>query len=280
MNKNKNIIKALWFAPLVFLLSACFEEPGTETFIKDTYIEFGEATTSGGVDLPKAYVRINDGLPKKDSIRINLVGAHRKSAINVNFEVLSTSTAVAGVHYEMISGNTVQIPANSSFGYIYFNVLVDNIDPGETWKIAFRLTGSDASDIKLSANYDEFTRGLRITCPLDLDDFVGTAEVVDPFWEETYDVSIVRDGNNLKVTGWFGLAGTNPITLTVNPTTGAISIARQVFVGSIAGFTYTNWATQGSGSFDPCDRKITLALQYSVDQGNFSGTWTTVATME
>lgn len=51
------------------------------------------------------------------TVRVNLVGAQRSTASEFTYTVNASSTAVAGTHYETLSG-TGTIPANSSFGFI------------------------------------------------------------------------------------------------------------------------------------------------------------------
>lgn len=282
MKKMKNykiLLQLLILSPLAFIFTACFDDPGTDVLLKGSFVEISEATTSGGLDLNKSYVRLNDGSFRRDSIRVNLVGRQKNSPVTVSYEILPTSTAVAGVHYQMVSTGSIQIPANSSFGYIYFNVFADEINTGETWKLAIRLTDVD-SGVKLSENYDQFTRGFRITCPLDLAVFSGAATMDDPFWEETYGVTVTRTGTQIQITGLLNQAGTNAVTLNVNETTRTATIARQVIVAAIAGYPYTNWAVQGNATIDPCEDMITFAVNFSVDQGNFSGTHALVMTMD
>lgn len=80
--------------------------------------------------------------------RVNLVGAHRSTPTTVNYTVLTTgTTAVAGTHYT--TGNSVVIPANSSFGEIVIQVL----NPGASATartLVLELTG--AADLSPSEN--------------------------------------------------------------------------------------------------------------------------------
>jgi hypothetical protein len=122
---------------------------------------YGRSTTSG------ATLSRTSGTVK---LRVNLVGAPRKSATVVNYNVITNyaligtppannSAAVAGTHYTNLPGN-VTIPADSSFGYVDVTIL----DPGPgtgTRELVLRLTGN--SDVKANRNYSVV--GLRISQP-------------------------------------------------------------------------------------------------------------------
>jgi hypothetical protein len=162
--KKVNIVLFVLFVGIMGLLQSCFEDPGTDIILEGTFVEIHEATTSGGLDLTKNYTRTLNGLSIRDSLRVNLVGPHRSSPVNVTFAVdANGTTAVADTHYKFITtGGTTSIPANSSYGYIKFEVLDDNFTPGQSVKLKISLTGTDAPDIKLSENYKTFTRTIRV----------------------------------------------------------------------------------------------------------------------
>jgi hypothetical protein len=101
-------------------------------------------------------------------LRVNLVGAPRKTATVVNYGAITNYTligtppanntaAVAGTHYTALSGS-VTIPADSSFGYVNVPIL----DPGAgtgTRELVLKLNGN--SDVKANRNYSVV--GLRIS---------------------------------------------------------------------------------------------------------------------
>jgi hypothetical protein len=104
------------------------------------------------------------------SLRVNLVGAPRKSATTVTYNAITNYTligtppanntaAVSGTHYTALSGS-VTIPADSSYGY----VIVPVLDPGPgtgTRELVLRLNGN--TDVKANRNYSVV--GLRISQP-------------------------------------------------------------------------------------------------------------------
>ena len=159
--KKNNLLQMALLLGISIVLYSCFSDPGTNILINGAFVEINEATTSTGLDITKTYKKTVNGLPVKDSIRVNLVGALRSSPVTVNFVIDPTSTAVAGTHYNLVTNSAVTIAANSSFAFIYFNVLDDNINSTESWKIKFGLTGADGG-IKLSTNYAAFTRTIKV----------------------------------------------------------------------------------------------------------------------
>jgi hypothetical protein len=143
-----------------FVFSSCYNESDINILFKSELVEINEATTVSGLAVTKIYTRVLNGVAVKDSIRVNLVGAQRANPVNVTFEIDAASTALAGIHYNLTTtGNSVQIPANSSFAFIYFQVLDDNIAPStSTVNLKFNLTGGDLTPSKL---YSTFTRRIR-----------------------------------------------------------------------------------------------------------------------
>lgn len=112
-----------------------------------------------------------------------------------------------------------------------------------------------------------------VVCPFDINDFVGSATIEDPdFWEATYPVTVTLEGSDTyKVAGWFEDPATY-ILVKVNPATLTATIAKRVYAATIPGFTYTNWAAEGTGVVDACNKEISLSVKNSVDQGSFSAT--------
>ncbi len=90
-------------------------------------------------------------------LRVNLIGAQKASATEVNYTVDPASTAVAGTHFTALPGK-VSIPPNSSFGFIDIMIL----NPGPTTgtkDLIITLTGG--TGVSVNTNYS--TVGLRIS---------------------------------------------------------------------------------------------------------------------
>mgnify|MGYP001806406996 CR=1 FL=1 len=248
----KKILKYLFSAGIIFLAASCYDDPGTEIIFDGLEIEINEATLAGGVIASKAYVRANDGIAKRDSIRINLAGAHQNSAVSVGFSLDASNTAVAGVHYNLLSTSPVEIPANSSFTYIYFEVLADNIEQGENWTLKFNLTSTTAGE--LSANYSSFTRGLQILCPFVRNNFLGSYSCLEPGYG-TYAVTFTADTdparpNSIVVNNFWDFGGVVRYEFSTNSSSPSVTLPTQSVV--MGGNTYTV-SQNGAASYNPCE---------------------------
>jgi hypothetical protein len=153
--------KIIVFGILSIALTSCFKDSGLDIILDKTYVEIDEATTVSGLAITKIYTRTLNGTGVKDSLRVNLVGAQRDVAVNVTFSIDAASTAVAGTDYTLTTtGGIVTIPAKSSYGYIKFLVLDDNIAPSTVTKnLKVILGGGD--NVQVSTNYGTFTRRIR-----------------------------------------------------------------------------------------------------------------------
>ena len=152
--------KLMLYGLLSLTLLSCFDDSGLDILFEDSFVEIDEATTSSGLAITKIYTRVINSAGIRDSLRVNLVGPQRSTDVSITFAVDASSTAVAGTHYQFITtGNSVVIPANSSYGYIKFFVLDDNIAPSTTTQnLRINLTGGD---VPASVNYSNFTRRIR-----------------------------------------------------------------------------------------------------------------------
>lgn len=245
---------------------SCFDDAGTDILLKGTFIEIQEATTSAGLSVSKSYERLNDGIAKKDSIRINLVGAQRSTPVTVNFAINSASTAVAGVHYTMVTtGTSVTIPANSSFAYIRFNVIADNIEPGEVWNLRFDLTGVDAGNVTISENYKTFTRQIRTLCPFNRANFLGNYSCVEPGYVGSPYVVVSTpgpDANSITITNFWDFGGV--VNYTFNPATNAVTLATQNVV--MGGVTYVV-SQNGTATYDACEYSFVVPYRVATTGG-------------
>ncbi|MEQ1586518.1 MAG: hypothetical protein ABL895_11610 [Cyclobacteriaceae bacterium] len=246
----KAIYKIFMFVGLLAFVSACFDDPGTDLLLDGAAVlEINEATTATGLDVSKSYNRVTDGLKIKDSIRVNLVGPQRSTPVSVTFTIDPSSTAVAGTHYNLITTNSVTIPANGSFGYIYFEVIDDSILPGEIWKLKFNLTGNDAN-ATISSKYGVFTRSIRTLCPFSRANFVGTYSTNEPGYG-TYNNTSVADGadaNTIVVSNFWDFGGT--VKYVFNPANNAVTLPTQDVV--MGGVTYVVAAGASAGTYDAC----------------------------
>lgn len=112
----------------------------------------------------------------------------------------------------------------------------------------------------------------KAVCALNIDEFVGTASIKDPFWVEgTYAAVIEKvDDTHLKIKNFAEFDG--DIIITINKSTHTVKVDKQVYDKNLAAWglaSYTNPAVAGKGDIDACNKKINLILDYTVDQGGF-----------
>jgi len=249
--KNLRTLKYTLLAAMLVILAACYEDPGTEILFNGTEIEIQEATTSAGKRVNKAYLRVTDGNSVRDSIRVNLVGAQRSTPVTVNFSIdAEVSTAIEGTHYNLITENSVEIPANSSFGYIYYEVIDDNIEQGEVWLVKFDITSTTQGQV--SVNYGTFTRGLQVLCPFDRANFLGTYNTLEPNYGTYTNVATAHPtiANAINIDNFWDFGGVVRYEFSTNSASPTVTLPNQnVTMGGVA---YTV-SQNGAASYDPCN---------------------------
>lgn len=245
----KSIYKLLMFIGLLAFVSACYDDQGADILLDNVAVlEIDEATTDTGLDISKSYNRVTDGNRIKDSIRVNLVGPQKNTSINVPFSIDPASTAVAGTHYAMITANSVTIPANSSFGFIYFEVIDDNILPDEIWKLKFSLIGNDAN-ATVSSQYGVFTRSIRTLCPFNRENFLATYST-DELGYGKYDNVVSADttnANGIVINNFWDFAGS--VKCILDPASNKVTVPTQNVV--MGGVTYVV-SSGAQGTYDAC----------------------------
>lgn len=84
------------------------------------------------------------------SVEVQLIGEQRNSALSVNFTVAGSSTAQAGVHYNIVTSSPVSLPANASTVDVVIELIPDNLEAGQTVRLDLNLQGGDG--VEASAN--------------------------------------------------------------------------------------------------------------------------------
>jgi hypothetical protein len=259
--KMKSICKLLMFIAVVAFVSACNDDPGADILLDNVgVLEISEATTATGLDISKSYDRVPDGNRIKDSIRVNLVGPQKNTPIKVPFSIDPASTAVAGTHYAMITTNSLTIPANSSFGFIYFEVIDDNILPGEIWKLKFSLTGNGAN-ATVSSQYGVFTRSISILCPFSRANFIGTYTTNEQGYG-TYDNVVTADtvnANGIIINNFWDFGGS--VNYVLDPISNKVTVPTQDVV--MGGVTYVV-STGAQGTYDACS--YSFVVPYKINR--------------
>lgn len=258
----KSIYKLFMFVGLLAFVSACYDDPGTDVLLDNVAVlEINEATTATGLDISKSYNRTTDGKRIKDSIRVNLVGPQRGTPINVTFAIDAASTAVAGTHYALITTGSVTIPANSSFGFIYFEIIDDNILPGEVWKLKFSITGNDGN-ATVSSKYGVFTRSIRTLCAFNRANFIGTYSTLEPGYG-TYDNTSIADptnANTIIINNFWDAQGS--VKYILDPASNKVTLPTQDVVMN-DGVTYVVSAG-AQGTYDACT--YSFVVPYKVNR--------------
>ncbi|MFM7859428.1 MAG: hypothetical protein ACKO96_47765, partial [Flammeovirgaceae bacterium] len=203
--------------------------------------------------------------PKKDSLRINLVGSQRSTPTTVDFAIDASSTAVVNLHYRLLTtGSSIQIPANSSFGFIYFEVLADNIQLGEVWTMKVNI--SNPSTGKVNPNYSSFTRGFQILCPFVRSNFVGTYSTLEPGYGTYTNTATAIAGtgneNSIQINNFWDFGGLvrydfnpNSATPTVTLPTQNVTMGGQIYVVS----------QNGPASYLPCSYGFTVPYRVALN---------------
>ncbi|MEQ8549189.1 MAG: hypothetical protein RIC03_14855 [Cyclobacteriaceae bacterium] len=159
----KRTIKFLPILMALFLLTGCFDDPGTDILFDDSFVELEAATTgSGGRDF--TFTRLNDGTTYSAGFMINRADASAAQAVNVTYEVDAASTAIDGIHYTS-AGTSVTIPAGEWTAELPFTILADGIEAGERLTIIVNLV---SADIPVNESFASAPHTIQISCPSDL----------------------------------------------------------------------------------------------------------------
>lgn len=160
---------------ICLLLNSCIKED-VKTFTGDPVVEFDATvfnSVTAGYTYPilvraAGYGRAVITTPAASAdpsitrtigtvkLRVNLVGAQRSSDEVITYRVMTEAVptapnilATSGTHYT--TGNTVTIPANSSFGEVTINILNTGISSTIPTEVHLELVGGP--NVKASANY-------------------------------------------------------------------------------------------------------------------------------
>jgi hypothetical protein len=84
------------------------------------------------------------------SVEVQLIGAQRTAALSVSYSVAGTSTAQAGVHYNIVTSSPVNLPANASTVDVVIELIPGSLNAGQTVRLDLNLQGG--GDVEASAN--------------------------------------------------------------------------------------------------------------------------------
>jgi hypothetical protein len=161
--------------------------------------------------------------------------------------------------------------------------------PGETYVIYNQVITKDGRsfdvantlpDLATVAQYNlRLTWNAVVVCPFVPTQATGTYLITKDPWDGAYGslgapVSIVATAGRAVSTFLFPVAenpGKNPVTITVNPSTGAATVTRQTY-GSYGG-SYDNMTCEGTGFYFSCTGLIDLNLLHKFANGSNEGTY-------
>lgn len=193
------------------------------------------------------------------------VGSLRPSDGNLTATILvndSLSTAVEGTHYTL-SSSTKTIGDGEVLASVTVQGIFENLDSAVT--LVLNLEESESV-----ANFNKtFTLTLTQFCPYVQDEFVGTYTFNSTAFGATYDVEIVA-------------GPTSDVVIAQNLYEDGFNIAIELddsdqgnFVASVEkqdawiSAQYGQARVEGGGSFNACEKTITLDLEHTVDAGSF-----------
>lgn len=149
---------------LVALLTACFEDPGSETLSTDeldgAFIELQAAYGRNRASYPLP----EDDSPIIDSIPVVLNGAGVGQDILIDYTITAGSETTEGVEYNMISSSPLTIPAGEHIAYIVYEIIPDDITPGEL-EVFENVELTSTTFGRLHPNFKATTYEFTISCP-------------------------------------------------------------------------------------------------------------------
>lgn len=137
--------------------------------------------------------------------------------------------------------------------------------------------GNINTEVAGNPNYNmALTWQATVVCPFIPSAAAGTYTITFDNWDgatgET--AAVTATANSATITYAFPYAippGVNPLVLTVTPTTGAVTVAKQTYGSYGTGFE--NFTAQGAGFFFSCTGFIDLSLQHVAGNGTNYGTY-------
>lgn len=255
---KKHFVNKFLIALGAFILVSCFEDPGTDiVWGNKAYLELDLAGQPNPSE-QLLFERKNDGTTYDVAVQVNIMGRPQKSATTVNFVIDPASTAIEGVHYNMITaGGSISIPAGENIGEIEYEVLADNIEAGEEWTLIFTL--AESSSLPLS-NYAELTYEIGITCPSDLAGlYDGHTDWIDYYGtpgSDDYEVDLaVGSASNIYVLPDLS-GGMEPIIWSNPPVlVNIVDVCDEILLGS---YTYLYGYAINAGAVNPGTGVITI----------------------
>lgn len=143
-------------------LTGCFDESGMDiVYDGPVIVEFDRGDNGSDV----TYLAGSGQVPTDQAV-INLVGPPQNEAITVQWRIdQESSTAIEGVHYNILSDQNVTIPAGANSTGIEFEVITDNFTLEDNLTIVFEIV---EAGVPVSVNNATLVHNLSITCPSEI----------------------------------------------------------------------------------------------------------------
>lgn len=162
----KKYINYLAVLALVVFATGCFEDPGTDELITENssgFVEIQEATEGSDSRL---FLVEQDGNPVQAEITLLFGGGVSDTDVQITWEFVSDeSTAIEGVDFDFVTGNTVTIPAGSYAVPIVMDINDDILNPDNPAKtITVRIASSSEEILEEGRQH---TMAFNGVCPFD-----------------------------------------------------------------------------------------------------------------
>jgi len=271
-----NIIKSIFLAGLLLLVSCESElrmpDVSKTTLPKITLDPTSDVLIQGGKLNAKFIV---DTYYADKPVDSRLVVAMKGDYTNIKTIIPSITTFPST--QTLTDANLVSLFGLSSIvAGDYFEVGLDVKMEDGKWYPAFNPLGVAYGSGPVNLPGSSPVMKFKAVCAFDINDYVKpNASIKDLYWYEgTYTTAVEKvDATHIKIKQFAGFTG--DVTLTLDPVTHLVTVPKQVYDTNLGAWgasmaKYTNPAVAGGGEIDACNKKITLTLEYTVDQGSFS----------
>ncbi len=255
---KRSIIKILSILAVVGVFYGCSNKDPYDIILPPELASFSSGTSSvfGVPNDPNAVVKIPVGFTTvSDKDRQIQFTITTPDAAKADFTVLNnpiTIKAGAASDSLIIKGNYNSFTNSDDVDSVYISINASN-------------------GVKPASFNNSYKLALRRFCPTNVADFSGNFVVVSDAFEDLSPGNIVPLTQiNATQFSFRYPSATNavPIVLTINPSTNAITIDRQT-IGTEWSWqpTYKNPSVQGTGTYEPCNKVLTLAMTWGLNGG-------------
>lgn len=269
-----NIFKSIFFIVMLFFVS-CESEMRMPDVINVTLPKINFEATSEKLILDGVYNgkfvvdTYYKDLPTDGKIVIAMNGNYTNlKTFKTGINTFPSTQTITSDNLKQLFGISTIIAGD------YFEIGLDVMMQDGKWYPSFNPSGVAYGSGSVNLPGSSPILKLAAVCALNLDNFVGTVSIEDPdFYEGVYSTTIEKvDATHLKINNYAEEGGS--IVLTIDPSTRAITVPKQVWGPKLG--SYTNPAAQGKGEIDACKNIIKLALTHTVDQGSFGNALITI----